>query len=145
MKTEETIGGVRVPRPTDHLLNASIFLSDYFPGTTRWKGFLRGHYAGGLPFGPPHMGRESQFFRMPAYRRLDLGLSYRLLNNEDNHLQTGVGRYLKNVWLGLDAFNILDISNVNSYFWVTDIAQNQYAVPNYLTGRQVNFRVLVEF
>ena len=145
MKTEETIGGVRVPRPTDHLLNASVFLSDYFPGTTRWKGFLRGHYAGGLPFGPPHMGRESQFFRMPAYRRLDLGLSYRLLNNEDHHLQTGVGRYLKNVWLGLDAFNILDISNVNSYFWVTDIAQNQYAVPNYLTGRQVNFRVLVEF
>ena len=145
MKTEETIGGVRVPRPTDHLLNASVFLSDYFPGTTRWKGFLRGHYAGGLPFGPPHMGREHQFFRMPAYRRLDLGLSYRLLNNEDHHLQTGFRRHLKNVWLGLDAFNILDISNVNSYFWVTDIAQNQYAVPNYLTGRQVNFRVLVEF
>ena len=145
MKTEEKILGKTVPRPTDQRLNASVFFSDYFPGTDRWKVTVRGHYAGGLPFGPPHTGRESQVFRMKAYRRVDLGMSYRLLNNEDRHLHTGLGSVLRNAWIGLDAFNILDISNVNSYYWVTDISGYQYAVPNYLTGRQINCRLLVEF
>ena len=145
MKTEETIEGKKVPRPTDQLFNLGLFFSDYFPGTTRWKMTLRAHYASGLPFAPPHSGREKQFFRMSAYRRVDFGMSYRLLNNEDRHVQTGVGRWLKNVWVGVDAFNILDISNVNSYYWVTDITNHQFAVPNYLTGRQVNARIMVEF
>lgn len=145
MKTQEKILGKTVPRPTDQLLNVSVFFSDYFPGTDRWKVSVRGHYASGLPFGPPHTGRESQVFRMKSYRRVDLGMSYRLLNNEDRHIQRGVGSCFKNVWIGLDAFNILDISNVNSYYWVTDIAAHQYAVPNYLTGRQINARISVEF
>ena len=145
LKTQEKINGKSVPRPTDQLLNASVFFSDYFPNTDRWKMTIRGHYAGGLPFGPPHSGREKQVFRMSAYRRLDLGLSYRLLNNENRTQTRGIGRALRNVWLGIDAFNILDISNVNSYYWVTDISSHQYAVPNYLTGRQINGRILIEF
>ena len=145
MKTNETINGKSVPRPTDQLLNFAALFSDYFPGTTRWKMTLRAHYASGLPFGPPHSGREKQVFRMSAYRRVDIGMSYRLLNNEDRHLQTGIAQHLRNVWLGLDAFNLLGISNVNSYYWVTDVSNHQYAVPNYLTGRQINARFLIEF
>ena len=145
MKTEEKINGVKVPRPTDQRLNCSLFFSDFFPGTDRWKMTLRGHYAGGLPFGPPHTGREHQFFRMKSYRRVDIGMSYRLFNNEDKHVNYGLGGIFKNVWLGIDAFNVLGISNVNSYYWVTDITNHQYAVPNYLTGRQVNARLLLEF
>ena len=146
MKTEEKINnGPWVPRPTDQRLNCSVFFSDYFPNTDRWKVTVQGHYSGGLPFGPPHTGREKQVFRMASYRRVDLGISYRLLKNEDRHIMTGVGRVFKNIWLGLDAFNILDISNVNSYYWVTDITNHQYAVPNYLTGRQINARLLLEF
>ena len=146
MKTEEKInGGKYVPRPTDQSLNCSVFFSDYFPNTDRWKVTVQGHYAGGLPFGPPHAGREKQVFRMPSYRRVDLGISYRLLKNEDKHINTGAGRAFRNIWLGVDAFNILDIANVNSYYWVTDIANHQYAVPNYLTGRQINARLLFEF
>jgi hypothetical protein len=49
------------------------------------------------------------------------------------------------VWLGIDGLNIFGISNVNSYYWVTDVTNHQYAVPNYLTGRQINAKVLVEF
>ncbi len=49
------------------------------------------------------------------------------------------------MWLGIDAFNILGISNVNSYYWIRDISGSQFAVPNYLTGRQVNARLLFEF
>ena len=146
MKTEEKINGSRsVPRPTDQRMNVAMFFSDYFPNTDRWKVTLQGHYAGGLPFGPPHSGRERQVFRMPSYRRVDLGISYRLLKNEDRHISTGAGRAFRNIWLGVDAFNLLDISNVNSYYWVTDIANHQYAVPNYLTGRQINARLLLEF
>lgn len=146
MKTEEKInGGKYVPRPTDQLLNFGIFFSDYFPNTDKWKMTLQGHYASGLPFGPPHSGREKQVFRMASYRRVDMGVSYRMLNNEDRHVRTGTGALFKNIWFGIDAFNILGISNVNSYYWVTDITNNQYAVPNYLTGRQINARLLFEF
>ena len=98
MKTEEKIGGSHyVPRPTDQRLNCAIFFSDYFPSTDRWKMTLQGHYAGGLPFGPPHSGREKQVFRMSSYRRVDLGISYRLLKNEDRHIHTGIGRAFKNI------------------------------------------------
>lgn len=147
MQTKEKINGssTYVPRPTDQLLNFSMFFSDYFPNTDRWKATVQGHYADGLPFGPPHTGREKQVFRMPSYRRVDLGISYRLINNEDRHLHTPLGRTFRNIWLGIDVFNVLDIANVNSYYWVTDIANQQYAVPNYLTGRQINARLLFEF
>ncbi len=146
MKTEEKIdGGKSVPRPTDQRLNCALFFSDYFPNTDRWKMTIQGHYASGLPFGPPHSGREKQVFRMSSYRRVDLGISYRLLKNEDRHIYTGVGHAFRNIWLGVDVFNILDISNVNSYYWVTDITNHQYAVPNYLTRRQINARLLFEF
>ena len=72
-------------------------------------------------------------------------MSYRLLNNEDRHIAQGMGKWVKNLWLGVDCFNIFGIDNVNSYYWVTDINDNQYAVPNYLTGRQLNLRLSVDF
>jgi hypothetical protein len=146
MKTAEKINdGGWVPRPTDQRLNVALFFSDYFPNTDRWKITLRGHYAGGLPFGPPHSGRERQVFRMAAYRRVDIGLSYRLLNNEQRRMRSRWAAAFRNIWVGIDAFNVLGINNVNSYYWITDITGNQYAVPNYLTGRTVNARLLIEF
>lgn len=145
MQTEERINGGRwLPRPTNQKFNFSLHFTDYFPGTDKWKMTLRAAYADGLPFGPPHKGRESQVFTAPAYKRVDIGMSYRLLNNEEKFYRTGIRRYLKNVWLGIDAFNLLGINNVNSYYWISDISNNQYAVPNYLTSRQLNCKVVVE-
>ena len=145
MDTKEKInGGDWIPRPTDSRFNASLYFTDFFPGTDRWKMSLQGVYADGLPFGPPHTGREKQRFYAPAYKRVDIGMSYRLLNNEDNIYRTGIRQYFKNIWLGIDAFNLLGIDNVNSYYWVSDVSNNNYAVPNYLTGRQINFRILLE-
>ncbi len=145
MSTKEKINGVSIPRPTDQRYNLSLFFTDYFPGTTRWRITLKAALAGGLPFGPPHSARETQTFRAPAYRRVDLGMSYRLINNEDKHIERGLGRIVKNAWLGVDVFNLMDIKNVNSYYWVTDITNTQYAVPNYLTGRQLNVRLTLDF
>ena len=141
MSTREKIHGKTVPRPTDQLLNINMLFSDYFPNTDKWKITVKGHYADGLPFGPPHTGREKQVFRMRSYRRVDLGISYRLLKENEHRTSRWS---LRNIWVGLDAFNILDVKNVNSYYWVTDITNNQYAVPNYLTGRQINARILIE-
>lgn len=145
MDTKEKINGSDwIPRPTNQTFNASLYFTDFFPGTDRWKMSLRAVYADGLPFGPPHTGREEHTFTAPAYKRVDIGMSYRLMNNEESRRRTGISRYIKNIWLGIDAFNLLDINNVNSYYWVTDIYNENYAVPNYLTGRQINARVLVE-
>lgn len=156
MRTEEKIGNAWYPRPTDQRVNLSFNFSDYFPGTERWKLGLKATYANGLPTGPPHSGREKQIFRAPAYRRVDIGMSYRLIGSDDGQQrsaipflrQTALGRsssYVKNVWIGLDCFNLLDINNVNGYYWITDVSNHQYAVPNYLTGRRLNFRLLFEF
>ena len=142
MSTRETIHGKTVPRPTDQLFNLNMLFSDYFPNTDKWKITVKGHYADGLPFGPPHTGREKQVFRMRAYRRVDLGISYRLMKEDKERDRKWWN--VRNIWIGLDAFNILDVNNVNSYYWVTDITNNQYAVPNYLTGRQINARILIE-
>ena len=156
MRTEERISGVWYPRPTDQRINLSFNFSDYFPGTDRWKLGLKATYANGLPTGPPHSGREKQIFRAPAYRRVDIGMSYRLIGSDDGQRRTAISflrgtvlahpdSYVKNIWIGVDCFNLLDINNVNGYYWVTDVANHQYAVPNYLTGRRLNFRILVEF
>lgn len=145
MSSKEKLGGKWIPRPTDQRYNVSLYFTDYFPGTDRWRVTLKAAVADGLPFGPPHTGREHQTFRAPAYKRVDLGMSYRLINNEDKHIYRGFGRLIKNVWVGIDAFNLLGIKNVNSYYWITDITNTQYAVPNYLTGRQVNVRLSIDF
>ncbi|MBO7301726.1 MAG: TonB-dependent receptor [Bacteroidaceae bacterium] len=145
MDTKEKINnGDWIPRPTNQLFNLSLYFTDFFPGTDRWKMNLQGVYADGLPFSPPHTDREKQIFKAPAYMRVDIGMSYRLLNNEDYIYRTGIRQYFKHIWLGIDAFNILGIDNVNSYYWVKDISNNNFAVPNYLTGRLINIRAILE-
>ena len=145
MKAQMNLHGHSIPQPTDQRWNINFFFTDYFPGTDRWKMNLKMAFAGGLPFGTPHSGLEANVFRAPPYRRVDLGMSYRLLNNEDRHRTRGLSQYLRNVWLGLDCFNVIGINNVASYLWITDITNRQYAVPNYLTGRMINARFLIEF
>ena len=144
MKAEMKVNGKSFPQPTDQRYNLNFFFTDYFPGTRRWQMSLKACVAGGLPFSPPHTGLERLNFRAPAYKRVDIGMSYRLLDNEDGDKRGRLARCFKNVWLGIDCFNLLDISNVSSYYWVTDVSNQQYAVPNYLTGRQVNGRILIE-
>ena len=142
MKAGMKLNGQNIPQPTDQRYNINLFFSDYFPGTTRWKMNLKATIADGLPFGPPHTGLERNAFRAPAYRRFDIGMNYRLIDNEDQHLRRC--KMLRNIWLGLDCFNIFGLDNVSSYYWITDISNHQYAVPNYLTGRMINARILIE-
>ncbi len=139
MQTEQKFDGQWVPMPTDQRYALNLHFTDYFPGTERWKMTLRLAYADGLPFGAPHRGLEGQNFRAPAYKRGDIGLSYLAYKKDAPRFD------VKRVWLGIDCLNLFGISNVNSYYWVTDVTNKQWAVPNYLTGRQINGKVIVEF
>lgn len=136
MSTQQKYQGEWIPMPTDQRWAVNLHFTDYFPGTERWKMTLRLAYADGLPFGAPHRGLEAQQFRAPAYKRVDIGMSYRAVKD---------AKSIKNIWLGIDALNLFGISNVNSYYWVTDVSNRQWAVPNYLTGRQINGKVTIEF
>ena len=140
MSTRQKYQGTWVPLPTDQRYALNLHFTDYFPGTDRWKMTLRLAYADGLPFGAPHRGIEAQSFRAPAYKRADIGMSYLAI---DDAQRTTFG--IRRLWIGADCMNLFGISNVNSYYWVTDVTNRQWAVPNYLTGRQINGRVIVEF
>ncbi len=142
MTTKMRYRGMSLPLPTDQRYAVNLFFTDYFPGTDRWKMALKVAYADGLPFGPPHTDNERQNFRAPAYQRIDIGMSYRAYR-APNHSSRRFA--LRDVWVGIDCLNLIDHSNVNSYYWVTDVNNQQYAVPNYLTGRQINGRIIMEF
>ena len=141
MDTKMNLNGKKIPLPTDQRIALSLYFTDYFPGTTRWKMSLKLAYADGLPFSAPHKELENNSFRAPAYKRADIGMSFRLLDNSKREKRS----IFKNIWLGVDCLNLLGINNVNSYYWITDVTNQQYAVPNYLTGRQINGKILIEF
>lgn len=146
MKTQENLNGVKVPRPIDQRYSVALFFTDYFPKFPKLKFNLRGILSDGLPMTAPRGSRDKGYFRAPAYKRIDIGLAYALLSPlAEGAKRSGFAGNFKSVWLGVDIFNLLDISNVNSYYWVTDVNRLQYAVPNYLTRRQFNVRLSVEF
>lgn len=138
MSTKQKMNGKWVPMPTDQRYAVNLHFTDYFPGTEKWKMTLRLAIADGLPFGAPHSGLEHQDFRAPAYKRADIGMSYCLYERGSHGSSKSA---IKNAWIGIDCLNLFGINNVNSYYWVTDVTNQQYAVPNYLTGRQINLRL----
>ncbi len=135
-----------IPRPSDQRINFAIFFQDYLPMIPSFKVNLKLIFGTGLPFGPSEAQRYQQKSRMTAYRRVDIGFSKQLISdatsfrNPRNPLN-----YIRNCWLSLEVFNLLGVNNVSSYMWVTDVYNIQYAVPNYLTNRQLNLKLIVEF
>ena len=145
MKTEEFFQGSWIPRPTDQRMNLSIFFQDYIPGFPSWKMNLTLVYGSGLPFGPPNAPRKDQVWRIPPYRRVDIGLSKQLISTHTRFSSKNPLRAFKNVWLTLEVFNLLQITNTISYQWITDINGKEYAVPNYLTPRMFNLKLITNF
>ncbi len=132
-----------ISRPNEQRYNISFFFQDYFPNHPEYKVNVKLVWSDGLPFGPPHSERYEAVLRTKAYNRVDIGASRGFLVGREKFMD-----YIspvKNIWLSLEIFNLFDIQNVNSYYWVTDIYGGQYAVPNYLTGFMINFKASVGF
>lgn len=146
MKTQEDLNGVKVPRPTDQRYSFALYFQDYFPKFPKIKFSLRAIFSDGLPTTSPRSTRDVAYFRTPAYKRVDIGASYQLVGGSPDGVRpNNFFRHFKSIWLGVDVFNLFDMANVSNYYWVTDVNSIQYAVPNYLTSRQINVRLSFDF
>jgi len=157
MKTEEDIVGDYItntdgstseagfiPRPTDQRVNFSMFFQDYIPGNPNYKMHLNMVYGTGLSFGPPNSEKHQDVLRIPDYRRVDIGFSA-VLKDENKKSKIKWLNAFNSIWVSAEVFNLLDINNTVSYLWVADVSGRQYAVPNYLTARQLNAKLILSF
>ncbi|MDR0732503.1 MAG: TonB-dependent receptor [Dysgonamonadaceae bacterium] len=148
MEAKQYIDGKKIPMPTDQLYNFTFYFTDYAPyiADKRVQLNLRAIWAGGLPFSVP--GGQYKYLksvRTPPYRRIDVGMTYRLLDENDRVRNYSVWGNFKNIWVGIDVFNLFGIGNVSSYSWFSDVGGVMYAVPDKLTGRQINVKLVAEF
>ena len=136
-----------IPRPTDQRVSFNLFFQDHIPSFPQFRVHLNFVFASGLPYGPPKAEPAMRVFRSTWYRRVDLGLSFMLLEQSRDRMKhkSEFIRSIKNAGFYVEVFNILNINNVSSYMWITDIYNNQRPIPTYLTGRLVNVKFLVEF
>jgi len=133
----DTIYPGYIPRPTDQLVNFGIFFQDYIPKAPTWKVFLSLHFGTGLPYGPPNSERYMATGRMKSYRRVDFGISKQFNFKKAD--------WLKDFWISLEVFNLLNTKNEISHTWITDIRGREYAVPSYLTGIRPNLKIVIKF
>lgn len=140
-----------IPRPGDQRVTFSMFFQDQLPNNPNFKVHLTLLVGTGLPFGPPNVPRYRNALRIPTYRRLDIGFSALLLDTQKRQLPSrNPLRHLDSIWASLEIFNLLGVNNTVSYNWIKAIAPNYqeeayYAVPNYLTARLLNARILIKF
>ena len=140
-----------IPRPADQRVTFGMFFQDQLPNNPNFKVHLTLLVGTGLPFGPPNSQRWRNQLRIPPYRRLDIGFSALLFDKNKKELASrNPLRHFESVWASLEIFNVLGIKNTVSYNWIKAIAPNYqeeayYAVPNYLTARLLNARILIKF
>ncbi len=135
-----------IPRPTDQRFNFSIFFQDYIRNNPNFKVHLNFLFGTRLPFGPPTDDRFRDTLRMPPYRRVDIGFSFQLLKKDRLiERENIINKTVKELWATLEVFNLLGINNTINHTWIRDITRRQFAVPNYLTPRLLNARVIVSF
>jgi hypothetical protein len=135
-----------IPRPTDQRVTFSMFFQDYLPKFPSYRMHMTLVFGTGLPFGPPGTDRYKDVLRSSSYRRLDIGFSKILIDEDkENKSRLPVVRKFNSLWASLEIFNLLQISNTVSYTWITDVSGRQYGVPNYLTSRLINLRIQARF
>jgi len=134
-----------IPRPTDQRFNFSVFFQDYFPGNPTWKMHMTAFYGSRLPTGPANSERYMDVFRIPPYRRIDLGFSKVLINQDHKKFRNKAFNSIKDMWLSMEVFNLLGINNTISYLWVANNSGDMFGVPNYLTKRKLKLKLTVKF
>jgi hypothetical protein len=134
-----------IPRPTDQTLNVNVFFQDHFPRWPTFKIHLNLVYSSPLPFGPPEHLRYKDTLRMPSYFRADIGFSKSIIDESTILSKKNPFRFLKSLWISAEVFNLFGRLNTISYLWVKDVNNRQYAVPNELTKRLFNVKLVAKF
>lgn len=129
-----------IPRPMDQRVNLAIFFQDHIPGAPTFRVHLRLLYSSGLPFSPPMNPEVRNSFRGGEYQRVDIGFSkmLKLSINKKNP-------FFKSLWLSAEILNLTAHQNTISYYWVQDVNNYYYAVPNSLSQRFFNIRGMLKF
>lgn len=129
-----------IPRPSDQRVNVAVFFQDHIPKVPTLRAHLRVLYSTGLPFSPPVNPDYRNAFRGSEYQRIDIGFS--------KLMALGTRRadpFFKSLWLSAEILNLTGHQNTISYYWVNDVNNNYYAVPNSLSQRFFNVRARLEF
>ncbi len=134
-----------IPRPTNQLMQFAITFQDYLANNPSNKVYLTLIYGSGLPFGPPDRNRYNDIQTTPSYKRVDMGFGKDLIKEDETERNTFFKKHIKMCNLSLEVFNLLGVNNTISYTWLDDATGNRWAVPNYLTSRRVNIRLLMRF
>ncbi len=134
-----------IPRPTDQRVTFNLFFQDEMPGFPSFKVHLNLVFGSRVPYGPPGTDRFRDTLRTPPYRRVDIGFSKQFLTNRDKIRPGSLGSHIKDLWLSLEVFNLLGIDNTISYQWLQDVTGRRYAIPNYLTARRLNLKLVMKF
>ena len=136
----------KIARPTDQRVTFSVFFQDYLPKNPSYRMSLTLVYGTGLPFGPPGSDRYKDVLRYPSYRRVDIGFSKTIIEEDEvKNFRFKLANKLNYFSIGLEVFNLLQVNNTVSYLWVTDVTDRTYAVPNYLSARTLNIRLNARF
>jgi hypothetical protein len=133
-----------IPRPTDQRVNFALFFQDEMPRWPTFKVHLNLLFGTSLPYGPPNETRYGDTLRTSLYRRVDVGFSKQLLGAPGQQ-KTGVLRHIKDLWISLEVFNLINLNNTVDYTWVQDVQGRYYGIPEFLTPRRLNLKVLARF
>ncbi len=136
-----------IPRPTDQRISFGLFFQDYLPKNPTYKMHLNLLFGTGLPYSPPGSVRSRNMQRMPSFRRVDIGFSKQLLG-ASRYTESSTRqrlRFIKDAWISLEVLNLLQVNNTISYIWIKDVTNRSYAIPNYLTPRQLNLKLVINF
>ena len=135
-----------IARPTDQRVTFSVFFQDYLPKFPSYRMSMTLVYGTGLPFGPPGSDRYKDVLRYPDYRRVDIGFSKTIIDEDEvKNFRIKWANQLRYFSIGVEIFNLLQVNNTVSYLWVTDVTDRTYAVPNYLSARTINLRLTARF
>ncbi len=129
-------------RPTDQRLNFSVFFQDKLQQNPAYRVHLTLLYGSALPVGPPGRNRYDDVYKIPAYRRVDIGFSKDFLDKEAKNRPVFLQKYFRSFTAFVEVFNLLNINNTISYLWIKDVNNTSYAIPNYLTARQLNLKLV---
>lgn len=137
------IGYIR--RPSDRLITMGLYLQDYLSTNKNFKVHLNMIYGSNMSYNIPGNPKYRNALIIEPYIRVDIGFSALLLSEKSLRRSHSPFRSFENIWASLEVFNLIDRANTISYQLIKDFANNTFSIPNRLTPRLINFKLMARF